>query len=80
MSPSRKRGAVRELQAQFTVSERRACRVLDQPRSGNVAEILNQVMMMLGHEVFDHDTGKKVLVDHAFWTHDLDLSILESGP
>lgn len=33
MSPSRKRGAVRGLQMQFTVSERRACRVLDQPRS-----------------------------------------------
>jgi hypothetical protein len=34
--------------------------------SENVAEILNQVRMMLGHEVFDHDTGKRVLVDHAF--------------
>jgi putative transposase len=33
VSPSRKRGAVRELQSRFTVSERRACQVLDQPRS-----------------------------------------------
>ncbi len=33
MSPSRKQGAVRELQDQFAASERRACRVLSQPRS-----------------------------------------------
>lgn len=33
MSPSRKRAAVTALQTTFTVSERRACRVLDQPRS-----------------------------------------------
>ena len=33
MSPSRKRAVVRGLQAQFTVSERRACKALDQPRS-----------------------------------------------
>jgi len=33
VSPSRKRAAVGELQRQFTVSERRACGVLDQPRS-----------------------------------------------
>lgn len=32
----------------------------------NVAEILNQVLMMLGHEIFDADIGKQVLVDHAF--------------
>jgi len=32
----------------------------------NIAEVLNQVMMMLGHEVFDPDIGKRVLVDHAF--------------
>jgi len=32
----------------------------------NVAEILNQVLMMLGHEIFDPDIGKRVLVDHAF--------------
>lgn len=34
--------------------------------SGNVAEIHNQVMMMLGHEIFDPEIGKRVLVDHAF--------------
>jgi hypothetical protein len=32
----------------------------------NVAEIHNQVAMMLGHEVFDPEIGKRVLVDHAF--------------
>jgi hypothetical protein len=32
----------------------------------NVAEILNQVLMMLGHEIFDPEIGKRVLVDHAF--------------
>lgn len=32
----------------------------------NVAEIYNQVLMMLGHEIFDAETSKKVLVDHAF--------------
>lgn len=32
MSPSRKRVAVEHLEASFTVSERRACQVLDQPR------------------------------------------------
>jgi hypothetical protein len=32
----------------------------------NIAEIHNQVSMMLGHEVFDPETSKKVLVDHAF--------------
>lgn len=34
--------------------------------TSNVAEIHNQVMMMLGHEVFDPEAGRKVLVDHAF--------------
>lgn len=33
MSPSRKRAAVEELQNSFDVSERRACSVVDQPRS-----------------------------------------------
>ncbi|HEY1068785.1 MAG TPA: IS3 family transposase, partial [Pirellulales bacterium] len=33
MSPSRKRAATVELQAKFDVSQRRACRVLSQPRS-----------------------------------------------
>lgn len=32
----------------------------------NIAEIYNQVLMMLGHEIFDPEIGKKVLVDHAF--------------
>jgi hypothetical protein len=32
----------------------------------NVAEIYNQTLMMLGHEIFDPDIGKRVLVDHAF--------------
>lgn len=32
----------------------------------NMAEIHNQVLMMLGHEVFDPETNKRVLVDHAF--------------
>ena len=34
--------------------------------SANVAEIHNQVAMMLGHEIFDPEIGKRVLVDHAF--------------
>ena len=33
MSPSRKRAAVDELREQFSISERRACQTLDQPRS-----------------------------------------------
>lgn len=32
----------------------------------NIAEIHNQVLMMLGHELFDPETSKRVLVDHAF--------------
>lgn len=31
-----------------------------------LAEIHNQVLMMLGHEIFDSEIGKRVLVDHAF--------------
>ena len=34
--------------------------------NANVAEIYNQVLMMLGHEIFDSEIGKRVLVDHAF--------------
>lgn len=30
-----------------------------------MAEIHNQVVMMLGHEIFDPETSKRVLVDHA---------------
>jgi hypothetical protein len=37
-----------------------------QGSNSNIAEILNQVSMMLGHEIFDAETSKKVLVDHAF--------------
>jgi hypothetical protein len=32
----------------------------------NVAEIYTQVTMMLGHEIFDPEVNKRVLVDHAF--------------
>ena len=32
----------------------------------NIAEIHNQLTMMLGHEIFDPEIGKRVLVDHAF--------------
>jgi hypothetical protein len=32
----------------------------------NLAEILNQTVMMLGHEIFDPETNRRVLVDHAF--------------
>lgn len=34
--------------------------------SANVAEIDNQVNMMLGHEIFDPELNRRVLVDHAF--------------
>ncbi|HHR5390874.1 TPA: hypothetical protein ACS5PF_004050 [Salmonella enterica subsp. enterica] len=34
--------------------------------NSNIAEIHNQVLMMLGHEIFDPETNRKVLVDHAF--------------
>jgi hypothetical protein len=34
--------------------------------NSNVAEILNQVTMMLGHEIFDPETNRRVLVDHAY--------------
>ena len=33
--------------------------------NANVAEVLNQTFMMLGHEVFDPDINKRTLVDHA---------------
>ncbi|MEL6600277.1 MAG: hypothetical protein AAFR40_12185, partial [Pseudomonadota bacterium] len=32
----------------------------------NISEIYQQVLMMLGHEIFDPETNKKALVDHAF--------------
>jgi hypothetical protein len=34
--------------------------------TANIAEIYNQVLMMIGHEIFDPEIGKRVLVDHAF--------------
>lgn len=34
--------------------------------NANVAEICNQVLMMLKHEIFDPEIGKRVLVDHAY--------------
>lgn len=34
--------------------------------NANVAEIHNQVNMMLGHEIFDPELNRRVLVDHAF--------------
>lgn len=34
--------------------------------NANVAEIHNQALMMLAHEIFDPEIGKNVLVDHAF--------------
>jgi hypothetical protein len=32
----------------------------------NIAEIYHQVLMMLGHEIFDPELNRLVLVDHAF--------------
>ncbi len=32
----------------------------------NVSEVLDQTRMMLGHEIFDPEINRKVLVDHAF--------------
>jgi hypothetical protein len=37
-----------------------------QGSNSNVAEIYNQLLMMLGHEIFDPETSKRSLVDHAF--------------
>lgn len=34
--------------------------------NANVAEVYNQVLMMLGHEVFDPELNREALVDHAF--------------
>jgi hypothetical protein len=34
--------------------------------NANVSEVLNQTLMMLGHEIFDPETNRRVLVDHAF--------------
>ena len=34
--------------------------------NANIAEIHNQVLMMLAHEIFDPEINRRVLVDHAF--------------
>jgi hypothetical protein len=34
--------------------------------NGNMAEIYNQALMMLAHEIFDPEINSRVLVDHAF--------------
>ena len=34
--------------------------------NANVSEVLNQINMMLAHKLFDPDTNKRVLVDHAY--------------
>lgn len=34
--------------------------------NANIAEIYNQVLMMIGHEIFDPEINRQVLVDHAF--------------
>lgn len=34
--------------------------------NANVAELHNQALMMLAHEIFDPETNKRILVDHAF--------------
>jgi hypothetical protein len=34
--------------------------------NANIAEIYNQALTMLSHEIFDPEFGKRVLVDHAF--------------
>ncbi len=39
---------------------------MGRPGAANVAEILNQVLMMIGHEIFDPELNRRVLVDHAF--------------
>lgn len=39
---------------------------LSKAGNANVGEVLNQTTMMLGHEIFDPEIGKRVLVDHVF--------------
>jgi hypothetical protein len=39
---------------------------LSKGSNANVAEILAQVRMMLGHTLFDPETNRRALVDHAF--------------
>ena len=42
--------------------------IRDRTKTGNanMAEIHNQALMMLAHEIFDPETNRRVLVDHAF--------------
>lgn len=39
---------------------------VSRPGNANVAEILNQISMMIGHEIFDPEVSRRVLVDHVF--------------
>jgi hypothetical protein len=39
---------------------------MTKPGNANVAEMLNQISMMIGHEIFDPELNRKVLVDHVF--------------
>lgn len=34
--------------------------------NANIAELYNQVLMMIGHEIFDPEVNRQVLIDHAF--------------
>ena len=45
---------------------RSICSGVSKAGNANVAEIHNQVLMMLGHEIFDPEVSRTVLVDHAF--------------
>ena len=37
-----------------------------QSGNSNVAALLNQITMMIGHEIFDPEVSRRVLVDHVF--------------
>jgi hypothetical protein len=39
---------------------------MTKPGNANIAEVHRQAVMMLGHEIFDPETSRKVLVDHAY--------------
>lgn len=34
--------------------------------NANVAEVYNQLLMMLRHEILEQEIGKRMLVDHAY--------------
>lgn len=40
--------------------------VVTKTGNANMAEINHQALMMLAHEIFDPETNRRVLVDHAF--------------